>query len=181
MKKIISCLILLIALVSCWKEATIDWLQIVDHTNFSVQIPQNWEILEKDDSRLPSIQNWSIELAWVSDNIKYGFSSNIIILWQKVNKIISSKDFSMTNYVWSTGEYKEFTKIDSEDFTFSDNDTSLLYTFEAKYNNESPKLKFLQVWKICNVSSWYLITIAFPTDIKNTSAYKEFLQTFKCK
>ncbi len=180
MKKFIIVLTLII-LISCGKDnSTVSWLKKVDTTYFNMQIPEKWEVIDPKSDSIPKPKTWNVELVWLSDNVKYWFLSNIIVLSQKVEKVISSKDFSIVNYVWATWEYSEFTKLDSEEFVFEDWDKSTLYTFEAKYNIKSPKLKYLQIWKICNVSTWLLITVGISTDIKNLTAYKDILKTFKC-
>jgi hypothetical protein len=103
-----------------------------------------------------------------------------LILSQKLDKNISSIDFSILNNVWSSREYVEYLKIESKNIDFLDNDKSNLYVFEAKYNIQTPKFKYLQVGKVCK-NIWYLITIALSTDVKDTSKYEEIIKTFQCK
>lgn len=183
MKKYII-LVLLTFLFSCsFSDTTeeVTWLTKYENSQFSMSIPSNWDILSNTWDVLPSPKSWEISLAASSSELKYGFSNNLLILWQNLNKSITSLDFSVLNYVWSTKEYLEYLKLDSKSFEFSDWDKSNLYIFEAKYNTTTPKLKFLQVWKVCNLSKAYLLTIALSTDIKDTSKYEEVLKTFKCK
>jgi hypothetical protein len=56
----------------------------------------------------------------------------------------------------------------------------MLYVFEAKYNMDTPKLKFLQTAHICSGTKAYFMTIALPTDIDDTSKYEYLLSTFNC-
>jgi len=57
----------------------------------------------------------------------------------------------------------------------------MLYIFEAKYNYDTPKLKFLQTAHICNQTDAYFFTIALSPLVRDTSKYEAFLKTFKCK
>jgi len=152
-----------------------------ENSNFSLNIPSNWSILTWTSWVLPEPKNGEISLAVSSSELKYGFSNNLLILRQNLQKVITSRDFSILNNVWSTKEYLEYLKIEAKTITFADNDKSYLYIFEAKYNTNTPKLKFLQVWKVCSVKNGYLLTIAISTDIKDTSAYEEILKSFRCK
>lgn len=171
-------------LFSCfWSndKEKVSWLTKYENDQFSISLPSNWNILTDSWNVLPTPKNWEISLAASSNELKYGFSNNLLILSQKLDKKITSLDFSVLNNVWSTKEYLEYLKLDSKSFEFSDWDKSNLYIFEAKYNTKTPKLKFLQVWKVCNLSKAYLLTIALSTDVKDTSKYEEVLKTFKCK
>ena len=70
--------------------------------------------------------------------------------------------------------------MESKSIDFLDSDTSNIYIFEAKYNIQTPKFKYLQVGKVCK-DTGYLVTIALSTDIKDTSKYEEMIKTFQCK
>lgn len=187
MKNFICLLFILVSLTSCFSSTTTQdvstatWLNPYENTEFTMSLPSNWDILTNTWNVLPKPKNWEISLASSSSELKYWFSSNILVLSQKLNKQVSSLDFSILNNVWSTKEYLEYLKLESKSFDFSDWDKSNLYIFEAKYNITTPKLKFLQVWKVCGITKAYLLTIALSTDIKDTSKYEEILKTFKCK
>jgi hypothetical protein len=70
----------------------------------------------------------------------------------------TSKKYSIVNYAYTTNSYLEFLKLKEESIEFPDKDTSVLYFFEAKYNLQTAKRKFLQTAKVCN-KKVYLITI----------------------
>lgn len=185
MKKNIIFFFLVTVLFSCSSSSSttenVTWLTSYENKDFAIDLPSNWSILTNSWNVLPNPKNWEISLAATSTELKYWFSNNLLVLWQKLNKAVTSLDFSILNNVWSTKEYLEYTKLESKSFEFSDADKSNLYIFEAKYNTTTPKLKFLQVWKVCWISKAYLLTIALSTDIKDTSKYEEVLKTFKCK
>ena len=87
----------------------------------------------------------------------------------------------MLNNVWAQTDYLDYTELDSKEFTYTDLEKSILYTFEAKYNIDTPKLKFLQTAHVCNQNKAYFITLAIPTSVIDTSKYEDFLATFTCK
>lgn len=178
---ILSLFTLLFSCSSSNDEATVTWLVDYENTDFSMSLPSNWENLTWTSSILPKPKSLEISLAVSSNELKYGFSNNLLVLKQDLLKSTTSLDFSILNNVWSTKEYLEYTKIESKSIDFADSDKSNLYVFEAKYNTTTPKLKFLQVWKVCSSKKWFLLTIALSTDIKDTSKYEEVLKTFKCK
>jgi hypothetical protein len=67
--------------------------------------------------------------------------------------------------------------------TFTDakgtKDESNLYTFEAKYNPETPKRKFIQTSKVCG-DTVYLMTIGVNLSITDMKKYEAFLTSFAC-
>lgn len=93
---------------------------------------------------------------------------------------MTSKKYSIVNYALTTGEYKEFTKLNEATITFGDKDTSNLYTFEAKYNINTPKQKFLQTAKVCG-DTVYLMTFGLGLTTGATTKYEDLIKTFTCK
>lgn len=184
MKKIRILLFLSLFLFSCFfssKETTSSQgLTKFEGKNFIIEIPSKWTIIDKNSDILPKPKSWVIELAVSSDELRYWFSNNLLILSQNLSKNISSSDFSILNNIWSSKDFLQYLKLESKTITFNSNDKSELYIFEAKYNTSTPKLKYLQVWKVCN-KKWYLLTIALSTDIKDNSIYENILKTFTCK
>lgn len=182
MKKNILILGLCLILTSCGdsEEWVVSWLSLHEGTEFSMNIPSNWSVITHDSQILPSPKTSQIELAVSSEELKYWFSNNLLILSQKLDKKVSSTDFSILNNVWSSREYVEYLKLESKSIDFLDTDTSNIYIFEAKYNIQTPKFKYLQVGKVCN-NTGYLITVALSTDIKDTSKYEEMIKSFQCK
>lgn len=171
-------------IVSCWDDATIETtsgLIKTETTELSIEIPTNWDVIENTETILPKIKNGSIELAVTSKSIVNGFANNLLILSDDLNTFVTSKDFSMLNNIWAETDYLDYRKIDSKEFKFLDEELSLLYIFEAKYNLDTPKLQFLQTSHICNGNKAFFLTIAIPTNIKDTSKYEYLLSTFTCK
>ena len=185
MKKIITTLILVLFLASCSTSSktqeNVSSVQKVEKTYFDINIPSKWTLIDNSSKTLPTPKSWEIVLAWSSNETTSWFSNNILILSQDLYKPITSKDFSVVNNVWSTKDYVNYEKLDEKTIDFQDKDSSTLYIFEAKYNTQTPNLKFLQIWKVCSYKKWYLLTIAISQDVKDTSKYEQVLNTFKCK
>lgn len=118
--------------------------------------PKTWIAVDK--SALPSTQNGTITLALTSTDIVSGYSNNMSILKEKLTEAMTSKKYSVVNYALTTGAYNDFVKLEEKVITFGDKDESNLYIFEAKYNTNTPKQKFLQTAKVCG-DTVYLITI----------------------
>jgi len=182
-KNIFILIFISLFLASCWDTTTdsATWLIKTDTENISISIPSNWKIIESTKDILPKAKSWEIELAVMSENVVNGFSNNLLILSDDLNKFTTSKEFSMLNNIWAQTDYLDYTKISSKDITFTDEEVSTLYIFDAKYNLDTPKLKFLQTAHICNQNKAYFLTLAIPTTIKDTSKYEYLLSTFNCK
>lgn len=156
------------------------WLEVFSGEQFSIAVPAAWSTIEDTSVLLPKPHNGAIELASRSDDVQNGFSNNLLILSQPLSKSSSSKDFSLLNHVWVSREYSEYIELDSKQIEFSSKDSSQLYIFEAKYNIDTPKLKFIQTAAVCS-KTWYLLTIALPVSVKDTTKYEQILSTFSCK
>lgn len=183
-KKILLILFLSFALISCWDDETTTtqtWLTKYDNSKFSISVPSAWEVIKEKDKILPKPSSWEISLAVTSKEVKNWFANNLLVLSSKLNKITTSKDFSILNNIGAEKDYLNYRKLGSKDFTFIDWEQSVLYTFEAKYNLDTPKLRFLQTAYICKGSEAYFMTIALSPQIKDTSKYEAFLKTFTCK
>jgi hypothetical protein len=104
-----------------------------------------------------------------------------LILGTDLNRITTSKEYSMLNNVWARNDYLEYTELSSKEINFVDDEVSILYEFESKYNLNTPKLKFLQTAHICNGARAYFITLALPTSVSDISRYVDFIQSFRCR
>lgn len=185
LKKYILLFFLLFFIVSCWSDDNENlenkWLINKQYNNFSISIPTSWEVVKNKESILPKPSTWNIELAVTSKDLKWGFSNNLLILSDNLNSYTTSREFSMLNNIWASKDYITYTRLDSKEIIFDDEEKSIIYIFEAKYNYDSPKLKFLQTSHICNATKVFLITIAISPNIKDTTKYEQLISTFKCK
>ncbi len=184
-KKIVLFWFLILILSSCWnstqESTSTSWLILQDNNNFSISIPASWEVISNENKVLPKPSNWVISLAVTSKKMVNGFANNLLILSSSLNKITNSSDFSILNNIWAEKDYLNYLKLDSKEFIFNNGEKSMLYVFEAKYNFDTPKLKFLQTAYICNQKDAYFFTIALSPLVRDISKYEAFLKTFKCK
>lgn len=132
-----------------------------------------------DKSALPSPKNGTVALALTSTEIVSGYSNNMSILKERLTEAMTSKKYSVVNYALTTGAYKDFVKLDEKTITFTDKDESNLYTFEAKYNTDTPKQKFIQTSKVCG-DTVYLMTFGLGLTTGATTKYEDLIKTFTC-
>lgn len=151
---------------------------VLSETNsVKMQIPKTWTLVKATD--VPSPRVGTVEMAYTSPDVKYGFSNNIIVLRDTLTNIVTSRSYSELNNIQTTKNYLEYTKLRDEDFTFADSETSRLYVFEARYNTTTPLMKFIQVARVCGTSV-YLLHVSLTLD-KVPDNYVELLKTFSCK
>ncbi len=172
--------ILIFWLLSCWDTGSDNWLVLKTLDEFEVGIPASWNIIDSwDSTMLPKPSYAEISLVASSIEPKDGFSNNLLILKDKIKEEINSKDFSKFTNLWARNDYESYYELEAKDFIFNDEEESKLYVFEAKYNENTPRVKFMQVGYICDEDS-YLLTIALSTSIDDYSRYEDILKTFKC-
>lgn len=188
MKKTVSLVSLLAAsallLASCG-SSTSDAGSTTSHEGdgFTMNVPSSWIAKEKKD--VPTPKNGSVVLAMTSSDISSGFANNLLVLKDKLSPAengekMTSKRYSIVNQALTTGKYDEYLKLDEKEVTFADADVSNLYVFEAKYNRDTPKKRFIQTAKVCG-EDVYLVTIATELNSGTTSKYEALAKSFACK
>ncbi|MDD5377292.1 MAG: hypothetical protein PHH16_04205 [Candidatus Gracilibacteria bacterium] len=143
---------------------------------FSINIPKTWIVIDKPT--LPTPTEGTIALALTSTDIVSGFSNSMSIIKEKLTETITSKNYSLTNYVHTTAAYLDFVKLDEKTIAFGDKDESNLYVFESKYNMNTPKQEFIQTAKVCG-DTVYLITFGLGLNTP-TAKYEDLIKTFTC-
>lgn len=111
---ILSCILLL---TSCGAttDTTLGTIPFAGE-GFSINIPNTWIAVDK--ATLPATTNGTIVLALTSAEIVSGYSNNMSIMKEKLTEAITSKKYSVVNYALTTGEYKEFVKLEEKVITF---------------------------------------------------------------
>lgn len=182
-KKISILILSLFIMTSCGSDEWVietSWLEVYQGEWYSVSIPSNWEVMNDKNNILPEPSEGKIELSAQAPEPKWGFINNILILSDDLKTFTDSSEYSMANNVWAKREYTDYLQLENKDFNFIDGTSSKLYVFEAKYNLETPKLKFLQTAYVCNPNKWYFLTIAISPSIKTIDKYETLLSTFSC-
>lgn len=170
-------------LVSCslpgtqTESSSTDSTFIYDGSGFTISLPNNWTTVKSTD--IPTPYRGALVAAYISPEVKYGFSSNIIVMKDSLNTPVTSKKYSELNYVQTTKNYLEYTKLQDSTITFPDSDESQVYVFEARYNTTTPLMKFIQTAKVCGTDV-YLLHFTLSLD-KDATRYVDLLKTFECK
>ena len=146
-------------------------------SGFTTLVPKSWQ--QAENSTLPIPPRGSIVLAYMSKDVRYGFSSNYVIMMDNIDAIVTSKKYSELNHIQTTRNYLEYTKLEELPVTFKDSDTSLLYVFEARYNKTTPRMKFVQTAKTC-WTKVYLLHATVSLD-KTVDKYVDLLSSFECQ
>lgn len=185
-KKIFLIIFISLFVTSCWSddetpEKAKVWLINTETKSMSISVPSNWSIIENKSELLPKAKDSKIELAVRANSPVNWFSNNLLILSDDITKYITSKEFSILNNIGAETDYLDYTELEAKSFKFLDEEESMLYVFEAKYNVDTPKLKFLQTAHICNQNKAFFFTIAIPKSTKDTTKYEKLIATFKCK
>lgn len=183
MRYLLLCILAFSLLTSCslpgtQTESTSDGnTTLVEAKLFSLRVPKTWTAALVNT--LPTPKKGMIEIAYVSPDVKYGFSNNLIVMSNVLDTPMTSKKYSELNQIQTTRNYLEYTKLTDAEMRFSDSEIGRVYTFEARYNEAAPRMKFLQTARVCG-GTVYLIHFALTLD-KDPTIYVPLLQTFICK
>jgi hypothetical protein len=92
---------------------------------------------------------------------------------------MTSEKYSEQNNLQTTKNYLEYSPVKDTIITFNDSETSRLYVFEARYNQTTPKMRFIQTSRVCGTRV-YLLHFTLSLD-KNPDIYSKLLESFTCK
>jgi hypothetical protein len=183
MYRFIVILLVPFLLVSCSLPGTEDESVVVEENTVvyeddlvSMRVPKTWS--GKTDG-LPTPRVGSIVAAFVSADVKQWFANNFLILSDTLMNIMTSRRYSELNILQTKKNYYEYASLKEEDITFSDNEPSRVYVFEARYNETTPKLKFIQTARVCGTKVYLLHFTLSPE--KKSENYISLLKTFTCK
>lgn len=181
-KKILLATFCTLLITSCWSSST----TTVDNATtsyswnwFKMTVPKSW--VEVEQNELPAIAHGKIELALTSAELAAWFANNLNIASEPITNESNSVKYAITNYIRTSWVVKEFTKVNETNFNFIDKEEWKIYTFDAKYNLNTPIRSFFQTAKICD-SKAYLITIWVSVDDRKTkpTIYENLLKSFEC-
>jgi hypothetical protein len=118
-------------------------------------------------------------MTYVSPDMQSGFSNNLVVLRDTLSTIMTSDKYSVLNNLQTQKNYLEYTLKKESIITFADNEVSRVYTFRAKYNENTPVLQYVQTARVCGTSV-YLIHFTLTLD-KKAELYTKLLESFTCK
>lgn len=151
MKKFFLLFVFLIPLVSCGNSSSqVSGITTKEFSGsgFTIQVPEHWTS-SGNITDLPSPANGNVVLTSISPEKKYNFSNNIIIIEDVPGYIGTSVQYSEQNNLKTQGKYLEYQQLEKSDILFGDSDASKYFVFNAKYNAQTQKLKFVQTAKFC--------------------------------
>lgn len=149
---------------------------------FSVDVPKSWIPVEAKE--LPTPKLGKVVLSLSSTEIASGFANNMLVLkaegapYDKDPVMTQSENYSRSSNLMAQKHYKEYEKADVRNATLIDGDKSQIYIFDAKYNDETPIKRFVQMGKICNDKDYYVINIV--GDKEKADLYVNLAKTFQC-
>lgn len=150
---------------------------VYEGTGFSLSIPKNWT--EASKNSLPPPKTGKIEFASISPEVKYGFSNNLVVMSHILPDPITSKRYSELNQMQTSKNYLEYTKLNDEEIKFIDDEVSRVTTFEARYNERAPRMRFIQTARVCGTQV-YLAHFSLSLE-KDPALYIPLLKTLKCR
>lgn len=159
-----------------WEDLTKNTI-VFENSTVSLLIPKTWSGMTSSDFSLPWMG--SVIAAYVSPEIKWWYSNSLVILEDSPLRIMTSKRYSELNHIQTTKNYLEYKKIKEREIVFSDNDTSTLYIFEARYNETTPRMRFIQTARVCG-NKVYILHFSLSLD-KNPDIYSTLFESFTCK
>ena len=148
----------------------------------TIETPSDWQNIATSQLGVP--KTWNVILAKKSSDRVDRVYRNMIVLEDTLIGSLSSSQYARNDYRIAQKKYAWFKELESIDAQFADGEQSSLYVFEAKYNPDSPRMKFLQSARICE--NWeekyvYNITITLPASLQDIEKFKALIQTFACR
>lgn len=183
MKKIFIILFLIFWIFSCSssESTTSDWLISYDKSEiFSLRIPEKWEIIDHKN-KIPNPRTWQIELIISSKDSTNDFYNNLTIWSELLEKNLNNSEYFKSVNLEKQKDFFEYKEIENKKIVFADGKESDLSIFEARYDNSTPKAKYLQTVNICGDNKAYFLTMSISNSIESTKNHEYVLSTFSCK
>lgn len=105
---------------------------------------------------IPNDSKSRVVLGAVSPEKKYNFSENIMVIEQDMDAIGTSRQYSDHNFQSKKSSYHSLSLLKTDTILFADMDDSSYYVFDAKYNTQTPKIRFIQTAKFCGTKLYFL-------------------------
>lgn len=115
-----------------------------ESSEFSLKVPQDWEVLDKKDFTSNVPQSTVVVFR---NNIKDDiFTANLTINMVKVDEKLSAEDFAKSTKSKLKGSLVGFTEIKSEALSLADNLQAFELQFEGKKSSADPIIRFRQIF-----------------------------------
>lgn len=179
-------LLLTLILVGCFgstdtpvSEVDVSGLKKETGTGYKMSVPASWE--KVDPSKIVAPVSGKIELAMRSLISTRGFKNNLVILSDTLLADATASEYVSQSMNWASREYLSMTIVSDEQITFSDDATSRLVIFRAKYNEVTEEHLFMQTAHICD-KKVYLITLGLENSTADAdfARYHPILESFSC-
>jgi hypothetical protein len=146
-------------------------------SGYEMLLPKSWSLAS--GATLPTPYYGTLALAYVSSEVKSGYANTLLIMQDRLSAPMSSRKYSELNSLQTYKNYLERTNIEESAILFDDDEESVLSLFEARYNRDTPRLKFMQTARVCG-SQVFLIHFSLALD-KDPKKYLELIRSFTCK
>lgn len=156
---------------------------LYSHSNFSVIIPQDWEITESKDfpSNVPKET-----IVVFGNNIKSEiFTANVNVSIKEVDETVTSSDYAKNSKTQASTSLLSFTEIGNENIEIQYGATPIegtLLEFSGKKSAAEPIIKFKQLF-VVNKEFGYIVTAAsIPEEDQTVVKYMDrMINSFSLK
>lgn len=154
----------------------------VEIAGISTVIPRSWSGVVLTGSTSPRVGE--LVGAYASSETYANFRENITILKDSYPTSASGSFPSQADYMdraekSSQRSYLSYQKVSDKNINFLDQSTGRISAFDAQYNEQTPKKRFVQTAKMCGTDI-YLLTYALNPQSNTEEAHKLLSQT-NCK
>lgn len=149
----------------------------IETNGIAINVPKTWTGITNTANINP--RAGSLVTAYVSNDAQWGFSNNLVILKDTLTDIITSEKYSTLNQIQTQKNYLEYIKKQDKILTFHDGEVSRVFVFEAKYNESTPRMQYIQTARVCGAEV-YLIHFSLTVS-KKADNYITLLESFTCK
>ncbi len=148
--------------------------------NFSILVPQDWEILEKNSfpSNVPS----NTEVAFRNNIKSEVFTANVNIALGGVNEGVNSFDFGKSSLSNAKSSLLSYEEIGSRDHLVPAGDgniETLVFEFQGKKSAAEPIVKFQQLYAVMGGNSYTVTAAYLPNEDESVvKMMEEMLNSF---
>lgn len=155
--------------------STIPGMKIYDSNEFTIQFPQDWQIIEGND--FTSTTPTSAQVGFVNNLINEKFTANLNVTVRTVSDELTSSDFAKSNNAKTKANLIEF----SQTSTIESNN-GITTNFQGKKSASSPIINFSRLDRITNGKGYSATASHLPEEDESVvNALNEMLNSFSLK